>query len=116
MSDKKEPFIFKPGDKVRCILTGVEGVLGESNYEHLYPLQLPGRSSFTEDGRLASRHIIPTLELIERPKKMVKKTVEGFAGLDKNKTPYRFDKERDMLSIVGCTHIVPATIIYEVEE
>lgn len=67
---KDEPFIFKPGDRVK-----IEGVLEERHSDN-YPLQLviAGHPlTFTRDGKYGMAVKEPMLQLVERPKKKVKK-------------------------------------------
>ena len=79
--DYAKPFEFQVGDI--CEFGGVEGVISEVRdvAQHKYPVfwkpfcDNPG-VRFTLDGKLYKWHTKPLLNLIRRPKKKVKKTIE----------------------------------------
>lgn len=77
---------FKTGDIVEAY--GVRGKVVEITYGIMYSVLVelnidggPYFIRFTDDGKEQSWHQTPNLSLIERPKKKVKKTIEGWTIL-----------------------------------
>jgi hypothetical protein len=77
-------FEFKVGDRVE--FGGLEGVVLREDHSRKYSLYVDLKGEvdshwFTSDGRIDVRHTKPLLNLIERPKKKVKKTMEAWANV-----------------------------------
>lgn len=73
---------------------------------------------FTSDGRFSVKHTKPLLNLVERPKKKVKKTLEIWANVYKDGFYACYDtaQEANGHSTPGRTTCVKLTGEYEVEE
>ncbi len=115
---------FKVGDKVEWM-----GVIGtvvitpgyNRNSNVIYPLEVDfnvnGVRLFTRDGKLESFHKEPSLKLVERPKKKVKKTIERWANIYSSYIISNYDSEKHANKCaedrIAC---VKLTGTYEVEE
>lgn len=113
---------FKVGDKVRA--WGIDGVVKPSymnSSELLVAFDNNKYQYFDQEGKAQSWHKEPTLILVERPKKKIKKTLEvwgcryvngGLASNDVYKTKLEVEDR-----IAGSAYVVPIhlTGTYEVE-
>ena len=74
----EDGFEFKDGDIASY--GGIEEVVKIMKRDTHFPVALGNRAIFTMNGRQNLSHTEPTLILIERPKKMVEKTIEKWAS------------------------------------
>lgn len=114
---------FKVGDIVEAF--GVRGVVTKVLSNGGHPVlvdfeRLPGEAEeeFTPDGRLFYWHKEPSLKLIERQKKKVKKTIETWLNIypDGYNSHYHTQEECDNAAMTSRIACVKLSGEYEVEE
>lgn len=113
---------FKVGDKVSWM--GLEGIVSNTDRGLVYPVEVffSGRRKdthcFTEDGLSYYEHTEPSLKLIDRPKKMVKKKISVWVNVYENDKIYLHRHQLDaectgQKNRIACVECVGE---YEVEE
>lgn len=113
---------FKVGDKVSWM--GLEGIVDRIDETTSYPVYVRtyhpvcSLHGFTLDGRYRTEHTEPSLKLIERPKKMVKKKISVWVNVYENDKIYLHRHQLDaectgQKNRIACVECVGE---YEVEE
>lgn len=109
--------VFDLNDRVSAF--GVEGIVLSIKDDVYYPIYVEFDNKqyarFTNDGKYQCWHLEPSLKLIEKAKKKVKKTIEAWACVRKDGT-YTVCLSKETASNYVRVDIVKLTGEYEVEE
>lgn len=108
---------LKLGDYVKDILTGEVDIVTPSD-NSLYPFRT-GCELFTDEGLDLVSHLHPRFIKVDPPKKLVKKTIHGWANIYSHGADFHHDESRAKAFVNDYDLIakaVPFTVEYEVEE
>lgn len=110
--------VFDLNDRVTAF--GIEGVVISVDFAKDYPIKVDFYNgkypTFTKDGKLYNWHLEPSLKLIEKAKKKVKKKIEAWACIHKDGTYTLCLSKTIAQNSYTSIDIIKLTGEYEVEE